>query len=56
MGLLLNNWPAVAAAVFVPLSAFLYRIRIEEQAMAAAFGPAYKAYREARWALVPGLY
>jgi len=55
MGLLLNNWPAVATEVLVPPSTFLYRIRIEGQAMAAAFSPAHKPYREARWALVPGL-
>jgi protein-S-isoprenylcysteine O-methyltransferase Ste14 len=56
MGLLLDNWPALAAALLIPLPAFLYRIHVEERAMAAKLGRAYEAYRAARWALVPGLW
>jgi protein-S-isoprenylcysteine O-methyltransferase Ste14 len=42
----------------VALTALAYwrKIRLEEAALDAAFGPDYDAYRRATWALVPGLF
>jgi protein-S-isoprenylcysteine O-methyltransferase Ste14 len=43
--------------VFVPiLGAFLYRIRVEENALQQRFGPEYEAYCRSTKRLVPWLY
>jgi protein-S-isoprenylcysteine O-methyltransferase Ste14 len=39
--------------VLVPLAAYGYRIRVEEQALKARFGESYDRYAAARWRLVP---
>ena len=56
LGLALANWLS-AALVFLPLlGATLYRIRVEEAALAEHFGEEYLAYARATRRLVPGLY
>jgi protein-S-isoprenylcysteine O-methyltransferase Ste14 len=43
--------------VVVPTTAaLLYRIHVEEAALAEAFGEEYLAYRKATKCLVPGVY
>lgn len=45
------------AALLVPfLLALLYRVRVEESALAGAFGPAYDEYRKRTKRLIPFVY
>lgn len=56
IGLTFANWLSVLV-IFVPvLGAFLYRIRVEEQALAAHFGDEYVRYCRTTRRLVPGIY
>jgi protein-S-isoprenylcysteine O-methyltransferase Ste14 len=50
-----GEWLAVIGVVMAGL-AYWRKIRLEEAALDAAFGPDYDAYRRATWALVPGLF
>jgi protein-S-isoprenylcysteine O-methyltransferase len=55
-GLAFANW-ASAALIFLPvLCATLYRMRVEEQALARHFGEEYTDYCRATRRLVPGVY
>ena len=51
-----ENWGALIVVLVPILVALLYRIRVEEEALDAAFGPAYAEYRRTTKALLPGLY
>lgn len=53
LGALMGNVVAVLAAPFMTTIALLWRIRIEERAMAEHFGEAYEEYRRATWRLLP---
>jgi protein-S-isoprenylcysteine O-methyltransferase Ste14 len=53
IGALMGNVIAVLAAPFMATVALLWRIRIEERAMADHFGDAYEEYRRATWRLLP---
>jgi protein-S-isoprenylcysteine O-methyltransferase Ste14 len=53
LGLAMGNWLSLAAMVLVPLTAYVYRIRVEEQALKARFGESYEHYAATRWRLVP---
>lgn len=44
------------AAIVVMLPIYRFRIGIEEAALTARFGDAYRAFSKRRWALVPGLW
>jgi len=55
LGLAMGNWLSLAAMVLVPLFAYAYRIRVEEEALRARFGESYDRYAAARWRLVPYL-
>jgi protein-S-isoprenylcysteine O-methyltransferase len=56
LGLALSNWLS-ASLVFLPiLCATLYRIRVEEAALAGRFGEEYLSYTRETKRLVPGLY
>jgi protein-S-isoprenylcysteine O-methyltransferase Ste14 len=55
LGLAMGNWLSLAAMVLVPLAAYAYRIRVEEQALKARFGESYDRYAATRWRLVPFL-
>ena len=55
-GLTFSNWLS-ALVLFVPTTAvFLYRIHVEEQALAEFFGDAYLQYRQRTKRLLPGVY
>lgn len=53
--LLYGNGAALIVVLLPILLALLYRIRVEEEALGAAFGPAYAEYRRTTKALLPGL-
>ena len=55
LGLAFGNWLSLAVLVLLPLLAFIYRMRVEEAALRARFGPAYDRYVADRWLLVPYL-
>lgn len=56
LGLLVHNWMA-ALLLFVPITVmFLWRIKIEEEALSAALGAAYTDYMAKTKRLVPFVY
>lgn len=56
LGLFLNNWISLFIA-FVPVFlAFLYRIKIEEQALIEQFGIEYLEYKEKTKKLIPYVF
>lgn len=52
--LALGTWIAAVVAAVLFLLGHSYRIRVEEAALAEAFGPAYDDYRARTWRLFPG--
>lgn len=55
-GLLFGNWLALPSLLVPFVLAFLYRVRLEEQTLEAAFPSAYPAYRSRTKRLVPFVY
>jgi protein-S-isoprenylcysteine O-methyltransferase Ste14 len=55
-GLCSGNWISLVVAVGLPLTAVVYRIRVEERALLRHFGPAYVEYSSRTKRLVPGIY
>ena len=51
-----QNWLSLVVAVGLPLIALLYRIRIEEAALASGIGPEYQAYQKRTKKLIPGIW
>jgi protein-S-isoprenylcysteine O-methyltransferase Ste14 len=57
IGLALGNWASLAVLLVVPLATYVYRITVEERALARAAGPAYAAYRaRTRYRMLPFVY
>ncbi|MEI9968770.1 MAG: isoprenylcysteine carboxylmethyltransferase family protein [Terracidiphilus sp.] len=56
IGLYQRNWISLAIVLIFPIAALLYRIHVEEMALAEAFGSQYLDYRKATWRLLPGIY
>jgi protein-S-isoprenylcysteine O-methyltransferase Ste14 len=56
VGLHSRNWIAFTLAVVPTTAVLLYRIRVEEAALHAAFGEEYVAYSRETKRLIPGLY
>ena len=56
LGLSFLNWFSLALSVVPFLVAALYRINVEEQALAEAFGEEYRAYSQDTKRLIPKLY
>ena len=56
LGISFGNWIALALLIVAIPAAFIARIRIEERALGAAFGPAYEEYRNHTRRLIPWLY
>ena len=51
-----SNWVS-AIVIFVPITiAFLYRIKVEEEALMSFFGAEYVNYCAATYRLIPGIY
>ena len=55
-GLALQNWLSLLVAVILPLAALLYRIRVEEAALAESFGPDYIEYQKCTKKLIPWVW
>jgi len=55
-GISLNNWISLLVVMVPVTTAFLYRIRLEEEMLSAAFGEAYEAYKRRTCRLIPGVY
>ena len=51
-----RNWVSLAAVLVFPIAALLYRIHVEESALAEAFGTDYEDYCKTTRRLVPGIY
>jgi len=56
LGIALDNWAALAILIGLNVAVFVYRMRVEEAALGAAFGPAYEAYRHSTKRVIPLLY
>jgi protein-S-isoprenylcysteine O-methyltransferase Ste14 len=56
VGIALDSWWGVAAAVAVPTLAVLNRIKHEERVLTEQLGPAYERYQGRTKRLVPGLW
>jgi protein-S-isoprenylcysteine O-methyltransferase Ste14 len=55
-GLLSGNWLSLAVAVCLPTVSLVYRIQIEEVALAEGLGAQYTAYQKKTRKLVPGIW
>ena len=56
IGLGTRSWVGLAIMLVIPVTALLYRIRVEEAALTAAFGGEYVAYMRETKRLIPGVY
>jgi len=55
-GIAYQNWLSLVVAVGLPLIALLYRIHIEEAALASVIGPDYQDYQRHTKKLIPGVW
>lgn len=55
-GIALQNWLSLLAAVILPMAALLYRIKIEEQVLAAEFGSEYTDFQQCTKKLIPWVW
>jgi protein-S-isoprenylcysteine O-methyltransferase Ste14 len=55
-GVMLGNWVSILAAFAVVLAAVVCRLRIEERALVASLGEAYRVFAEHRARLVPFIW
>lgn len=55
-GLCSGHWISLAVAGGLPITALLYRIHVEEQALLRHFGAAYVEYTDRTKRLLPGIY
>ena len=55
-GIALMNWLSLLVAVALPLVALLYRIHVEEEALAASIGSEYKNYQSQTKKLIPWVW
>lgn len=53
VGLAFGNWISLVSLSVIPLAGLLARIRVEESALEAAMGDAYRTYASARKRLLP---
>ena len=56
LALTLHNWVAFLAVLVPIFCVFLYRMRIEEEALTEAFGERYRGYMRRTKRLIPKLY
>jgi protein-S-isoprenylcysteine O-methyltransferase Ste14 len=52
--LAIGTWTGALVTIVVSMIAYLYRIRIEEEALQEAFGSEYEEYKKGTWKLFPG--
>jgi protein-S-isoprenylcysteine O-methyltransferase Ste14 len=53
LGIMYGNWIGVAAFALLPMAGFVNRIRVEEAALDATLGDAYRAYASGRKRMIP---
>ncbi len=53
--LAMGTWVGVLLVLILSLAGYLYRVRIEEQALLDAFGEEYRDYMRHTWRFFPGL-
>ncbi|WP_250624951.1 methyltransferase family protein [Pinirhizobacter soli] len=56
LGLCIGHWLSLVIIMLPATAVFLWRIHIEEAAMAEAFGPRWSAYAARTRRLLPGIY
>ena len=56
LGIFLNNWVGLAIAFIPTLLAFIYRIKVEEQALNEYFGEEYLNYKKNTKRIIPYIY
>ncbi len=56
IGVRVANWVSLAIMLVFPMAALLYRMHVEERALAEAFGAEYAGYCQATKRLIPGIY
>ncbi len=56
LGLALTNWASLIAVLIIPAIGFLYRIPIEERALAEALGDPYREYMHRTRRLIPFIW
>jgi protein-S-isoprenylcysteine O-methyltransferase len=56
LGLSFSNWFALGLGSIPFIAVALYRMRVEERALAEAFGSEYVAYSQTSKRLIPGVY
>jgi protein-S-isoprenylcysteine O-methyltransferase Ste14 len=56
LGMTLTNWLAMALPACCLAAAYVYRIRVEEQALVRGLGPAYSDYMQRTWRLIPYVF
>jgi protein-S-isoprenylcysteine O-methyltransferase len=56
IGLLLDNWVALAVCLALPIGAYARRIAVEETLLTGGLGSAYERYRETTWRMLPGVW
>jgi protein-S-isoprenylcysteine O-methyltransferase Ste14 len=53
---MLGSMPGALVTLLLCIPAYAHRIAVEERALVAELGPAYREYRTRTWALVPFVY
>jgi protein-S-isoprenylcysteine O-methyltransferase Ste14 len=48
-----TNWLSLVALLLLPLTGFMHRIHVEEAALSATLGEAYRSYAESRNCIIP---
>ncbi len=56
LGIAFCNWLSFLFIFFPAAGVFLYRIKLEEEALVSAFGQEYLSYMERTYRLLPGIY
>lgn len=56
IGLGIGNWLSLAVLLLATLITYVFRIRVEERMLAAAFGGAFEDYKKRTWALIPFIW
>ena len=56
LGLAIGNWMSVLIAVVPPLIAFIWRLQVEEAALAGRFGQLFEDQRRRSWRLIPFIW
>jgi protein-S-isoprenylcysteine O-methyltransferase len=53
IGLAMGNWFSFAESFVILVLAYIWRIRVEEEALGERFGPEFEAHRRRTWAVIP---